>query len=67
MCKMEMRISSPQNSCSACRLKLARYRQNKASCSINFCEIYEFELHSTECKICISKSGRPKKIGKTKL
>ena len=24
-------------------------------------------MHSTECKICISKSGRPKKIGKRKL
>ena len=50
----------PQIICSACKLKLTRYRQNKASCSINFCEIYEFELHSTDCKICISKTGRPK-------
>jgi hypothetical protein len=55
-----MRISSPQNICSACRLKLTRYRQNKASCSINFCEIYEFEL-------LIVKFAFQKVVGQKKL
>ena len=51
----------PHNICSACRLKLTRYRQNKGS--VQFCEIFSFELHNDNCKVCISK-GRPKKLVK---
>jgi len=57
----------PQNICSACRLRLTRFRKSGDG-SISFCVVPEFVSHSSEfCKICDFKSGRPQKQRKRKL
>ena len=57
----------PQNICSACRLRLTRFRKSGHG-SISFCVAPEFVSHSSEfCRICDFKSGRPQKQRKRKL